>query len=645
MEAKDDCTVMNEADKVAASLEELAAHEPIGTLLLRRALAADEAVSHLHEYAGGSVYLERLHARTMVVYLRDRFRLNPLFESSDQVLEVANVIHSSHPRSFEKCQDLFQRFMLELLTQYVLMDAMERLQNRGTWQVDLEPLEELVQEDPSYASGLARVRLHELEAIFAKKHSPLSQKSSSKAKKSSASANKYLGLDQRQLATSLFPEDRLLPMATEYVEALLEWLGKPPLTAALEALAMLERHNAANPHGYEAASPSRLDSEALSETTARPQKTQTGNENLSRSPGKRAEIRPAPVAVAVGEQAAQTTALATKKSASRSQTSTPPASAAVPPAPHGTKHAESALDEAFAQHGRTGSSTRVQEASSTVDQQQTEHVKSRTRVPTPAADQDREPAAKQVDPTDDAIAEALRYNAPDEKRQRGTAAPRLPAAKGARLFRHPSSLTTNEYVATQEKVSEHKRRKRVHEPVAPAFESDAGGRQPARPTSQPQAPMTRPGSPQPTKPATRGGHELPLSNEGGIKLGPLVRYTPEEDEALLDGIRACGVGHWRLILNRIQDRLQEPHRSYQSVRKRAEQLISQIGTLPEPPPPLNSFAKVHFTAEEDAELRKGIDLFGYGSWSRILKHGRFHPKRTAESLKSRARVLKLNRLL
>jgi hypothetical protein len=154
--------------------------------------------------------------------------------------------------------------------------------------------------------------------------------------------------------------------------------------------------------------------------------------------------------------------------------------------------------------------------------------------------------------------------------------------------------------------------------------------------------MTRPGSPQPTKPATRGGHQLPLSNEGGIKLGPLVRYTPEEDEALLDGIRACGVGHWRLILNRIQDRLQEPHRSYQSVRKRAEQLISQIGTLPEPPPPLNSFAKVHFTAEEDAELRKGIDLFGYGSWSRILKHGRFHPKRTAESLKSRARVLKLD---
>ncbi|KAF6004984.1 hypothetical protein F1559_004750 [Cyanidiococcus yangmingshanensis] len=225
-----------EADKVAASLEELAAHEPMGVELLQKALAADHTVSRLHAYAEGSIFLERLHGRTMARYLRDRLRLLSLFETPERILEIANVVYSSHPRSFHEGQKLFQKLMLELLTQYVLLDGLENMHGEERLVLDSRPLRELVQEDPSYGSGLAQQRLHELESIFVDAKHLGPKRDGQDQQPNSAKISESFSAQYRKLVASRFPTERIVSIVEAYTNALLEWLGEPPLSAMIAEL-------------------------------------------------------------------------------------------------------------------------------------------------------------------------------------------------------------------------------------------------------------------------------------------------------------------------------------------------------------------------------------------------------------------------
>ena len=52
-------------------------------------------------------------------------------------------------------------------------------------------------------------------------------------------------------------------------------------------------------------------------------------------------------------------------------------------------------------------------------------------------------------------------------------------------------------------------------------------------------------------------------------------------------------------------------------------------------------ARVPFSATEEAALRRGVEKHGFGSWSKILADGSFHPSRASGALKDKARTMRL----
>lgn len=49
--------------------------------------------------------------------------------------------------------------------------------------------------------------------------------------------------------------------------------------------------------------------------------------------------------------------------------------------------------------------------------------------------------------------------------------------------------------------------------------------------------------------------------------------------------------------------------------------------------------RMHWTAEEEAYLREGVERFGEGNWSKILREYQFHEHRTSVDLKDKYRNL------
>ena len=54
---------------------------------------------------------------------------------------------------------------------------------------------------------------------------------------------------------------------------------------------------------------------------------------------------------------------------------------------------------------------------------------------------------------------------------------------------------------------------------------------------------------------------------------------------------------------------------------------------------------IRFTPEEDTFLKKGIEIYGLGKWSRILhdKNLKFHPARTRDTLRVRADTIGISK--
>eukprot|EP00166_Cyanidium_caldarium_P000623 ctg_1240.g412 len=148
-------------------------------------------------------------------------------------------------------------------------------------------------------------------------------------------------------------------------------------------------------------------------------------------------------------------------------------------------------------------------------------------------------------------------------------------------------------------------------------------------------------SPEPSPASTVSGSE-------SARKRHFCRYSSAEDAALLEGLQQCGIGHWKLILQRIGSRLHPSHRSTSSLRDRVRQLGWRREDFPIPNALLdeirsggeiNALGRVRFTAVEDEALRRGLQHYGWGAWKTILQHGAFHPRRNWRALKDRARHL------
>ncbi|KAK4537099.1 hypothetical protein CDCA_CDCA11G3124 [Cyanidium caldarium] len=148
-------------------------------------------------------------------------------------------------------------------------------------------------------------------------------------------------------------------------------------------------------------------------------------------------------------------------------------------------------------------------------------------------------------------------------------------------------------------------------------------------------------SPEPSPASTVRGSE-------SARKRHFCRYSSAEDAALLEGLQQCGIGHWKLILQRIGSRLHPSHRSTSSLRDRVRQLGWRREDFPIPNALLdeirsggeiNALGRVRFTAVEDEALRRGLQHYGWGAWKTILQHGAFHPRRNWRALKDRARHL------
>jgi hypothetical protein len=635
MAAVKDWSQWTEADRVAASLEELAAHEPMGVALLRKALAADDMVSLLHAFAKGSVFLERLHGRTMALYLRDRLRLLSLFENPERILEIANVVHSSHPPSFVEGQRLFQQLMLELLTQYVLLEALENTDGSGGLVLDLTPLRELVHGDPSYGSGLAQRRLHELESIVLNRCSSDTKKGGNPQYVSSSTAADTAKSYYQQMVARHFPTKRIVSIGIEYTTALLEWLGDPPLTAILTELERTcqetqeftkkRKQSIASDHELEMARKRTFDKGTSTMRIAQPEASPAVAPKESM---KTSAVRGGPSTLQPAGMASPTRLVHPQKPTSDGS----PSAVGQHQTPTGTAE--------FAEAERASSSPHGQDDRSAVS---TELRTDLSLGAAPAAQSPKQLSKRVAAPlptAKDQVAEALRYTESDE-----ATADVKSIHLAIKKQISPDGKLSSAPADQQSDLGSHRPKKnRGHidsnkSDASPLHEDEAAPKIAEAPALaratvsqalvKTESPAERSNS---ARQPTAAGTAQPIRSR--------VLYTPEEDEALRDGIRACGMGHWRLILNRIQDRLQEPHRTQQSLRKRAEQLGLQPEAHPPPAPLMSEFARVRFSAEEDAELRKGIERFGYGSWALILKHGHFQPRRTVHSLKARARALK-----
>ena len=148
-------------------------------------------------------------------------------------------------------------------------------------------------------------------------------------------------------------------------------------------------------------------------------------------------------------------------------------------------------------------------------------------------------------------------------------------------------------------------------------------------------------SPEPSSTSTVSGAE-------SARKRHFCRYSSTEDAALLEGLQQCGIGHWKLILQRIGSRLHPSHRSTSSLRDRVRHLGWHREDFPIPNAlpdeihrggEINALGHVRFTAAEDEALRRGLQHYGWGAWKTILQHGAFHPWRNWRALKDRARHL------